>query len=142
MGFQTTTAINYYPHHIISIRKQVNKNKTFEHQEVKGLARGANWSYYPLLVKNEDDMQEDYKSPMHDTNVTQPYLLAIVPGPQVITPITSHSGMTNKRSFYDAMEIEHEDNSATSKKQKVEGLAKSANQSYYPLLMQNEKDMQ
>ena len=31
MGFQTSTTINYDPHHIISIRKQVNKNKPFEH---------------------------------------------------------------------------------------------------------------
>ena len=31
MGFHTYTVINYDPHHIISIRKQVNKNKPFEH---------------------------------------------------------------------------------------------------------------
>ena len=42
MGFQTTIAINYDPHHIISIRKQVNKNKTFEHQEVEGLVESKN----------------------------------------------------------------------------------------------------
>ena len=29
MVFQTDIAINYEPHHIISINKQVNKNKTF-----------------------------------------------------------------------------------------------------------------
>ena len=33
MGFQITTTVNDDPHHIISIRKQVNKNKPFEHQE-------------------------------------------------------------------------------------------------------------
>ena len=44
MGFQIATAINYDPHHIISIRKQVNKNNPFEHQEVEGLAESENWS--------------------------------------------------------------------------------------------------
>ena len=47
MRFQTITVVNYVPHHIISIRRQVNKNKPFEHQEVVGLARSANWMDYP-----------------------------------------------------------------------------------------------
>ena len=38
MVFPTSTAINYDPHHIITIRKQVNKNNPFEHEEVEGLA--------------------------------------------------------------------------------------------------------
>ena len=42
MGFQTSTAINYDPHHVISIRRQVNKNNPFEHQEVEGLIESAN----------------------------------------------------------------------------------------------------
>ena len=113
MGFQTDLAKNYDPHHIISIRKQVNKNKTFGHQEVEGLAESANWLDYPLLVQNEDDMQQDSTSPVHDNNSIQPYLLAIFPAPQVITPITSHSKMTNKRTFSDAIETEHEDNLET-----------------------------
>ena len=46
--------------------------------------------------------------------------LSIVPSPQMNTPIASHSEMTNKRTFSDVMEIEHEDDSITSNKQKVE----------------------
>ena len=42
MGFQTTTSINYHPHHIISISKQVNKNKPFQHEEVDGLTASEN----------------------------------------------------------------------------------------------------
>ena len=42
MGFPTETAINYDPHHIISIRRQVNKNKTFEHFEFVGLPETEN----------------------------------------------------------------------------------------------------
>ena len=38
----------------------------------------------------------------------------------MITHIASHSKMTNKRTFSDAMETKHEDNSVTSKKHKVE----------------------
>ena len=32
MDFKTTNAVNYDPHHIISIRRQVNKKNPFEHQ--------------------------------------------------------------------------------------------------------------
>ena len=55
--FQTNVAINYDPHHIISIRKQVNKNKPFEHQEVERLVEKANWFDYPLLMQSEGDIQ-------------------------------------------------------------------------------------
>ena len=37
MGFPTEAAINYDPHHIISNRRQANKNKPFGHHEVAGL---------------------------------------------------------------------------------------------------------
>ena len=37
MRFQIVPSINYDPHHVISIRRQVNKNKPFEHHEVEGL---------------------------------------------------------------------------------------------------------
>ena len=58
-------------------------------------------------------MQHDCTSSVHDTIFKQPYPLASVPAPQVITPIASHSEMTNKRTFYDAMEIKQQDNSDT-----------------------------
>ena len=70
MEFQTTTTINYDPHHIISIRKQVNKNKPFEHQEVESLAEKANWLDYPSPMQNEGDMQQDSTSPVQYISVT------------------------------------------------------------------------
>ena len=42
MRFQAEAAINYDPHHIISIMRQVNKNNPFEHFEVAGLSEAAN----------------------------------------------------------------------------------------------------
>ena len=43
MGFQTNIVVNYDPHHIISIKRQVNKNKPFEHNEIAGVEECANW---------------------------------------------------------------------------------------------------
>ena len=50
IGFQTYTSINYDPHYIISIRRKVNENKPFEHQELEGLDESEKWSNYPLIV--------------------------------------------------------------------------------------------
>ena len=38
MGFSMEYSVNYDLHHIISDRRQENKNKTFEHFEVAGLS--------------------------------------------------------------------------------------------------------
>ena len=38
MGFPMEATINYDPHHIISIIRQVNNNNPFEHFEFVGLA--------------------------------------------------------------------------------------------------------
>ena len=110
MGFQTTTAISYDPHDIISIRRQVNKNKPFEHQEFEDLIESENWLDYPLSTQNEEYMQQGSTYPMKYDDDTHPNPLVIVPAPQGITPIPSHSEMTNKRDFSDAMETDHEDN--------------------------------
>ena len=42
MDFQKEKKVNYDPHHIISHRKQLNKNKPFDHQIVEGLDKMAN----------------------------------------------------------------------------------------------------
>ena len=42
MEFQKEPKENYDPHHIISLRKQANKNKPFEHQFIEGLNEMAN----------------------------------------------------------------------------------------------------
>ena len=46
MDFQKEQKINYDPHHIISQRKQSNKNKPFDHQVVEGLEEIANLSCF------------------------------------------------------------------------------------------------
>ena len=52
MRFLVEAAINYDPHHIISNRRQANKNKPFEHFEVSGLSEAANWMDYPKDINN------------------------------------------------------------------------------------------
>ena len=42
MRFSVEAAINYYPHHVISNRRQANKNKPFEHSEEEGLFEATN----------------------------------------------------------------------------------------------------
>ena len=46
MDFQKDQRINYDPHHIISQRKQSNKNNPFDHQVVQGLEEIANLSCF------------------------------------------------------------------------------------------------
>ena len=46
MDFQNEQRINYDPHHLISQRKQSNKNKPFDHQVVEGLDKIANLSRF------------------------------------------------------------------------------------------------
>ena len=48
MNFMKATKINYDPCHIISQRRQQNKNKSFEHQEIEGLENRANLMDYQL----------------------------------------------------------------------------------------------
>ena len=56
MGFQTEVAINYVPHHIISIRRQVNKKNPFEHFEVEGLFKTTKWLDYPHETQGDFNM--------------------------------------------------------------------------------------
>ena len=47
---------------------------------------------------------------MQDISVTHQDPLVIVPVEEVITPIVSHSKITSKRTFSNAMETDQEDN--------------------------------
>ena len=62
-------------------------------------------------------MQQESTSRVKYVSVTKLDPLAVVPVVERISPIASHSEMTNKRTFSDAMETEEEDSSQTSKKQ-------------------------
>ena len=55
MDFQKEQRINYDPHHIISQRKQLNKNKPFDHQTIEGLAKIANFSYFEENSEVDED---------------------------------------------------------------------------------------
>ena len=46
MDFQKEQKVNYDPYHIISLRKQANKNKPFDHQVVEGLKEVANLFHF------------------------------------------------------------------------------------------------
>ena len=46
MDFQKEQKVNYDPYHIISLRKQANKNKSFDHRVVEGLKEVANLSHF------------------------------------------------------------------------------------------------
>ena len=46
MDFKKEQKVNYDPYHIISLRKQANKNKPFDHQVVEGLKELANLSHF------------------------------------------------------------------------------------------------
>ena len=56
MGFLVEASINYDPHHVISNRRQANKNKPFEHYEVVGIYEQANWMDYPKDIKDGKNM--------------------------------------------------------------------------------------
>ena len=72
MKFQNDASINYDPHHIISIKRQVNKNNPFEQHEIAGLVESANWIDYPHETQRDDDMQQDSISLMKDSSSKQP----------------------------------------------------------------------
>ena len=54
MEFQKEEKLNYDPHQIISQRRQLNKNKPFDHQVIEGLDKMANLSNFeedPKVMK-------------------------------------------------------------------------------------------
>ena len=57
IGFSVEAAINYDHFHVISNRRQANKNKPFEHSEVAGLSEAENWMDYPKDINNGENMQ-------------------------------------------------------------------------------------
>ena len=91
MGFLVEVVVDYDPYHVISNRRQANKNKPFEHSEVAGLFEAKNWMDYPKDINNGGNMQEDSlsfvvgnTSPKHDIS-------SIVAIATHITPLASFS---------------------------------------------------
>ena len=55
MEFQKEPRVNYDPHHVISLRKQANKNKPFDHQIVEVLIETANLFHFMEIPRSEED---------------------------------------------------------------------------------------
>ena len=55
MDFQKKQKVNYDPHHIISQRKQLNKNKPFDHHTVEGLDKIANLANFEENSEVDED---------------------------------------------------------------------------------------
>ena len=130
MGFQTDVVVNYDPHYIISIRRRVNKNMPFEHNEIAGMEESVNWIDYPHETQRDADMQEDSTSSVKEVSSTQPDPSSIVPTSKRITLVGSCSERTNKRDFSDVMETEEEYTTKTPKKNKVEETGKLVQVTY------------
>ena len=58
MDFKKEEKVNYDPHHIISQRKQLNKNKPFDHQIVEGLDKMANLSNFEENIEANEDKRD------------------------------------------------------------------------------------
>ena len=59
MDFQKEEKVNYDPHHIISQRKQLNKNKPFDHQIVEGLDKMENLSNFEENTEANEDKRDN-----------------------------------------------------------------------------------
>ena len=52
IDFKIDFAMKFDPQNVISLRRQMNKNKVFEHQIVEGLVEKYNWPDYPSSMEN------------------------------------------------------------------------------------------
>ena len=55
MDFQKEPKINSDRHHVISLRKQANKNKPFDQQFIERLAKKENWLQFTEISKFDED---------------------------------------------------------------------------------------
>ena len=55
MDFQKEQKLYYDPHHIISQRKQLNKNKPFDHQTIEGLDKIENLANFEENSEANED---------------------------------------------------------------------------------------
>ena len=74
MDFIKDVNVNYDPHHVISLRKQANKNKPFEHQPVEGMAETANLLQ---LTKGSKPNEDTDTVPVTETQITEGASIAV-----------------------------------------------------------------
>ena len=87
MDFQKEQKVNYEPHHIISQRKQLKKNKRFDHQTVEGLDK----------IENLDNFEENSEVDEDRSNKLT-----------AVAQVPNNSNILNKRSFSktDGMDVD------------------------------------
>ena len=78
MEFQKDTRVNYDPHHVISLRKQANKNKPFDHEFIEGLNETTN-------------LLQFMETPRSDENTSTL--------PVIVSPVTEGPNVLIKRSL-------------------------------------------
>ena len=97
MDFQKEEKMNYDPHQIISHRRQLNKNKPFDHQNIEGLDKMTNLS-------NFEENVEVMKEGMTKANKDKREKL------DLIVQMSVNSGVMNKRTIseVDGMDMDEE----------------------------------
>ena len=70
MDFQKEQRVNYDPYHIISLRKQANKNKPFDHQVVEGLNEAANLLHFMEIPGSDENTSSIPVAVSQVTNVS------------------------------------------------------------------------
>ena len=91
--------IIYDPHHIISDRRQTNRNNPFKHDEVERLVEKENWMEYPGETSCDEDMPKNSTSSTPTGNSPQQDLSSIIATTTQITHLDSVSEKGNKREF-------------------------------------------
>ena len=86
IDFKIDFAMKFDPQNVISLRRQMNKNKVFEHQIVEALVEKYNWLDYPSSMENVEVTQENPLVKEKETCI--------------VTPIASIPEVTGKRTLF------------------------------------------
>ena len=70
MDFQREQRVNYDPYHIISLRKQANKNNPFDHQVIEGLNEVANLLHFMEIPGSDQNTSSRLVAVPQVTNVS------------------------------------------------------------------------
>ena len=96
MGFPIDPIIDYDTHQVISNRRKDMKRKPFKHVEFVGLADATNWDDYRKETLKYTDVQEDSSSSVNEITSLMPDISKLISAAEKITPLSSHSKITNK----------------------------------------------
>ena len=94
MDFQREQRVNYDPYHIISLRKQANKNNPFDHQVVEGLDEIANLFHFMEIPRSDENTSSR---------------------PVTVSQMTDDSNILVKRSLYEVESMQIDEDSSHKK---------------------------